>query len=51
MFVNKTNFLQVLRIYAYLSKSYEAIVPGILYFSKQDDYTLEMSSFLKTPLS
>ena len=48
MFVNEVKFVQVLRIYTYLSKTYESIVTGIVYFWKQDDYTLKMPSFLKS---
>ena len=34
MFANKTKFVYGLRIYTYLSKIYEAIVTGIIYFWK-----------------
>ena len=47
MFINKIKFVLVLRIHAYLFEIYESIVTGITYFWKQDDHTLEMSSFLK----
>ena len=47
MFINEIKFALVLRIRTYLFEIYESIVTGITYFWKQDDYTLEMSSFLK----
>ena len=47
MFVNEVKFVQVSRIYTYLNKIYGSIVTGIVYFWKQDDYTLKMPSFLK----
>ena len=37
MFVNETKFVEVLRVYIYLSEIYESIVTGITYFWKQDD--------------
>ena len=37
MFVNKTKFVYVLRIYTCQSKLYETIFSGITYFRKEDD--------------
>ena len=47
MFVHEAKFTLVLRIYTYLSKIYESVVTRIVYFWRQDDYTLKMFSFLK----
>ena len=47
VFVNKHKFVQVLKIYTHLSKRYKPFVTVIIYFWKQDDYTLEMYSVLK----
>ena len=36
MFANESKFVYVLRKYTYLSKIYDSIVSGFIYFWKQD---------------
>ena len=47
MFVHEAKFALVSRRNTYLSKIYESVVTGIVYFWRQDDYTLKTFSFLK----